>query len=441
MSTTSSAGRAAPAWDLKGPLRFTLSTLNLRSVMDRWSERRPLLRDTVRRTNAHVHCFQEVLTASFGQDTHLLGHGFSSHGCTAALDNVRAMGRVGACYAWVVDRCASFPPTRSIMHALPGAVESARERWGCGGSFMTLLKDLTVLPFYGNSICTRQSAAHVHRHEVLRLGRFRSAQRALVVVDGAAVVAADSAHSSAAARRSGGAGNSSGREGARAATAAPRQPSATREESGEARRGSGASADADGRHSGQVAVWVVNAHLDHENERYRERQAAKVLRWMEGVEDEAAGVVIAGDFNARPTEAMHKLLLRNGYRSAYAARHGKEPERTWPSGIRAPLADTGDPECVDYIYYRPCQGYAVRVTDAELTGTEHDRADDGLYPTDHYGIVAKLEVSPLRGFAQGALADVTERVRAMVGQRGGFSEEVVVDVPEDAAGASGGGGQ
>jgi hypothetical protein len=41
--------------------------------------------------------------------------------------------------------------------------------------------------------------------------------------------------------------------------------------------------------------------------------------------------------------------------------HGTEPAHTWPSGIRAPLMDEGDPHCADYIYAWAAPGYQVQV--------------------------------------------------------------------------------
>jgi hypothetical protein len=41
-------------------------TFNIRGIMDRWPERRPLLAETLRRLDADVVCFQEVLTGEKG---------------------------------------------------------------------------------------------------------------------------------------------------------------------------------------------------------------------------------------------------------------------------------------------------------------------------------------------------------------------------------------
>jgi endonuclease/exonuclease/phosphatase family metal-dependent hydrolase len=48
----------------------------------------------------------------------------------------------------------------------------------------------------------------------------------------------------------------------------------------------------------------------------------------------------------------------------------------------------GDPDCLDYIWVRG----AVRVTAARTCFDRPDPEDATLYPSDHLGIAARLEV-------------------------------------------------
>ena len=48
----------------------------------------------------------------------------------------------------------------------------------------------------------------------------------------------------------------------------------------------------------------------------------------------------------------------------------------------------GDPDCLDYIWVRG----AIRVVDCRLVFDRPDPADPTLYPTDHLGLAAHLEV-------------------------------------------------
>jgi hypothetical protein len=78
-----------------------------------------------------------------------------------------------------------------------------------------------------------------------------------------------------------------------------------------------------------------------------------------------------------------------GFRSVYAAVHGEDPDVTWPSGLQAPAMDTdGIPECLDYIWIRG----AIRATDARLIFDRPAADDPTLYPSDHLGISAHLEI-------------------------------------------------
>ena len=62
---------------------------------------------------------------------------------------------------------------------------------------------------------------------------------------------------------------------------------------------------------------------------------------------------------------------------------------TWPSGLRAPAMDTdGEPGCLDYVWVRG----AISVRAARLAFDRPAVEDATLYPSDHRGIVAELEV-------------------------------------------------
>jgi hypothetical protein len=200
-------------------------------------------------------------------------------------------------------------------------------------------------------------------------------------------------------------------------------------------------------------VWIVNAHLDHADPATRAQQAAAIIRWMGSVqgggqEDKAAAaaattttnnnnnlaaaVVLAGDFNAPEGElGVHGALRSAGFVSAHATAHGgKEPARTWPTGLKAPLADDeGEPHCADYIYVRELgvggKGAAkmikgsssngraagggggggdkddkdelrVRVLSARVAADEPWPDDPTLYPSDHAAIRTVLQVERRR---------------------------------------------
>jgi endonuclease/exonuclease/phosphatase family metal-dependent hydrolase len=141
---------------------------------------------------------------------------------------------------------------------------------------------------------------------------------------------------------------------------------------------------------GGAVVVVAVTHLHHPPQGHieRERQAQALLSWLQDG-PEADATILAGDFNAGPNEPTYARIAAAGYRSAHREAHGREPERTWPSGLIAPAMDTeGGPNCLDYIWVRG----AVRVIDCRLVFDRPDVADPTLYPSDHFGLAAHLEI-------------------------------------------------
>jgi endonuclease/exonuclease/phosphatase family metal-dependent hydrolase len=96
-----------------------------------------------------------------------------------------------------------------------------------------------------------------------------------------------------------------------------------------------------------------------------------------------------GDFNADRGEPAYGRMTASGFRSAYAEANGAEPAVTWPSGLQAPAMDTdGDPACLDYVWVRG----AARAVTARLWADRPAIDDPTLLPSDHFGVVATVEV-------------------------------------------------
>ncbi len=141
---------------------------------------------------------------------------------------------------------------------------------------------------------------------------------------------------------------------------------------------------------GGSRVMVVVTHLHHDVDGAAERveQTGRLLDWLVAAPAAAAQIVM-GDFNANPGEPAVVRMRAGGYRSAYADANGQDPAVTWPSGLQAPAIDTdGDPACLDYIWIRG----AVRVVSARLAFDRPDPDDTTLFPSDHLGIAARLEI-------------------------------------------------
>lgn len=141
---------------------------------------------------------------------------------------------------------------------------------------------------------------------------------------------------------------------------------------------------------GARTLWFANTHLHHKplEPGVREEQAAALIAWMASA-PAADAVIFVGDFNASPREAAYRAFWRAGYRSALWEAHGREPAVTWPSGIQAPGMDTdGGPACLDYLWVRG----GARVVTVAIAADTPAAADPTLYPSDHFALIADLDL-------------------------------------------------
>jgi endonuclease/exonuclease/phosphatase family metal-dependent hydrolase len=138
----------------------------------------------------------------------------------------------------------------------------------------------------------------------------------------------------------------------------------------------------------RVLIGVTHLHHLVPDEAERDDQAQRLLEWFHDA-PAVDGQIVIGDFNAEPVEPTYARMTAAGFRSAYAEANGTDPAVTWPSGLQAPAMDTdGDPGCLDYIWVRG----DVRVAAARLVFDRPDPEDPTLYPSDHLGLSARLEI-------------------------------------------------
>jgi endonuclease/exonuclease/phosphatase family metal-dependent hydrolase len=145
------------------------------------------------------------------------------------------------------------------------------------------------------------------------------------------------------------------------------------------------------RLAGGARLTFAVTHLHHEvpDEAVRDEQAAALVGWLDSAAGDVDATVVVGDFNADPAEPAYARMVAAGFRSAYAEANGAEPAVTWPSGLEGPAVDDdGDPGCLDYIWVRG----AVRVVSAQLVFDRPAVDDPGLFPSDHFGVAARVEV-------------------------------------------------
>jgi len=116
----------------------------------------------------------------------------------------------------------------------------------------------------------------------------------------------------------------------------------------------------------------------------RLKQAKRLLEWADARRG-ASATVIVGDFNAYEGEPAVGLM-KGRFVSAHEAAHGREPEKTWPTPVNT--FDPSPPGCLDYVFVD-----GARVLEAGLAFDRPDAADPTLYPSDHLGVAAKLDIT------------------------------------------------
>jgi endonuclease/exonuclease/phosphatase family metal-dependent hydrolase len=138
----------------------------------------------------------------------------------------------------------------------------------------------------------------------------------------------------------------------------------------------------------RVLVAVTHLHHVPADEGARLQQAAALADWLATAPATDARIVV-GDFNAEPVEAAYARMVDAGYRSAHQEANGREPDVTWPSGLKAPMVDDdGEPGCLDYVWVSG----AVRVETCRVVFNRPAADDATLYPSDHFGLSAHVVV-------------------------------------------------
>lgn len=132
----------------------------------------------------------------------------------------------------------------------------------------------------------------------------------------------------------------------------------------------------------------VNTHLHHPPEAQQERvqQLETLLAWLDR-DTRGMPAIIAGDFNAYadpPEPAVE--LMKSRFRSALETANGAEPEKTWSTPVNT--YDDSPHGTLDYIFVSP----EWRVAEAGLAFDKPSQHDANMYPSDHLGLYAVLEL-------------------------------------------------
>lgn len=137
--------------------------------------------------------------------------------------------------------------------------------------------------------------------------------------------------------------------------------------------------------SGETLDFVA-IHLHHVayDRQARLEQVMTLTGWL----NDTGGVplqVVAGDFNEVP-DGPAIGQMKQGYRSAMEEVRGYEPLATFPTALE-PRPD-GWAGCLDYVFISS----GIEVVEAKIFANKPSGEDETLYPSDHVGLLATLEV-------------------------------------------------
>ncbi|MDX1615778.1 MAG: endonuclease/exonuclease/phosphatase family protein [Candidatus Promineifilaceae bacterium] len=138
--------------------------------------------------------------------------------------------------------------------------------------------------------------------------------------------------------------------------------------------------------SARETLDFVNVHLHHvaADREAREEQVMAIMGWL-SESNPVPLQIIAGDFNELPSgPAIRRMKQR--YRSALVEARGYEPVATFPTALVPHDDDWAG--CLDYIFVSKALG---PVLEAGLFCNRAPAEDPTLYPSDHIGLIAKVE--------------------------------------------------
>lgn len=136
---------------------------------------------------------------------------------------------------------------------------------------------------------------------------------------------------------------------------------------------------------------MVNTHLDPASPQVQVAQAKELL---EGPGKTKLPLILAGDFNSNASGSgtqTYKNLIDDGFVDAWIAA-GKGPGFTCCQDADLLNAQSRLNERIDFILFKGNKNWnAIK---AKLVGEEQrDRTPSRLWPSDHAGVAAKLELT------------------------------------------------
>jgi endonuclease/exonuclease/phosphatase family metal-dependent hydrolase len=146
-----------------------------------------------------------------------------------------------------------------------------------------------------------------------------------------------------------------------------------------------------------LSILHLNTHLDHVSARARREGSKLIVEKITEVSDrtgEIPAIILTGDFNARPDSATHKNLTEAGFTDTYLAAGHEEDQsaHTFHAFKGTSYRDkhpARGPRRIDWILLKDPRG---RLKTESHGIIRDDGEETGLYPSDHYPIVADFRL-------------------------------------------------
>lgn len=129
-------------------------------------------------------------------------------------------------------------------------------------------------------------------------------------------------------------------------------------------------------------------------------QAAQALELVRGPSNTRLPVIITGDLNTEsetgdPAQnAGYQIIIGSGFSDAWSVAHPTDDGFTWPLHLEDPFTSITPFQRIDLVLVRG----ELEVLDTELFGhTLADRTSSGLWPSDHTGVVSRIDLKPSMG--------------------------------------------
>ena len=145
---------------------------------------------------------------------------------------------------------------------------------------------------------------------------------------------------------------------------------------------------------GGVKYHVVNTHLEYFIPVVRTGQTQELIA---SLKDQKLPVILMGDFNTKaPDGAAYKAITAAGFTDMWQAGSGPGYTCCQADNLRNPMSELGtgdDGGRIDLIFTK---GVSLRrsatITTYTVGDKAGDKAADGLWPSDHAGVVAHLPI-------------------------------------------------